>query len=105
MDPLLSRRALLGALGAAAAAPLVAGADTFTPDRVPALSRELWQWLHAQLVLDPGLAWLDTATFGPTLRAALVREYRNLEQQSLDFPSYADVDALSATRAARRGMP
>ena len=101
MDPLLSRRALLGALGVAAtAAPLIAGADTFTPDRVPVLSRELWQWMRAQLVLDPGLAWLDTATFGPTLRAVLVSEYRNLEQQSLDFRSYADVDALAATREA-----
>jgi selenocysteine lyase/cysteine desulfurase len=100
MDPLLSRRALLGALGVAAAAPLVASADTFTADRVPAPSRELWQWLRAQLVLDPGLAWLDTATFGPSLRAALVREYRNLEQQSLDFQSYANVDALAVTREA-----
>lgn len=40
------------------------------------------------MVLDPALTWLDTAGFGPTLRAAMVQEYRSREQQSLDFQSF-----------------
>ncbi len=40
------------------------------------------------MVLDPALTWLDTAGFGPTLRAAMVQEYRSREQQSLDFHSF-----------------
>jgi selenocysteine lyase/cysteine desulfurase len=80
---------MLGALGAAASiAPWLADAQTFTSDRVPALSSELWRWVGAQLVLEPGLAWFDTANFGPTLRAVLVRTYRRLEDQSLDFRDF-----------------
>jgi isopenicillin-N epimerase len=86
MDPLLSRRAVLGALGAAAAfGPALAQGQTFTADGVPGIPRFRWRWVAAQLVLQPGLLWFDTATFGPTLRAVLVRSYRHLEEQSLDF--------------------
>jgi selenocysteine lyase/cysteine desulfurase len=55
---------------------------------VPALSSELWRWVSAQLVLEPGLAWFDTASFGPTLRAVLVRTYRQLEDQTLNFRAF-----------------
>lgn len=89
MHPLLSRRALLGVLGAAAAlGPGLAGAQTFPADRIPRISYSLWRWMNAQLVLEPGLLWLDTAAFGPTLRAVLGRAYRNLEAQSLDFRGF-----------------
>jgi selenocysteine lyase/cysteine desulfurase len=90
MNPLLSRRALLVALGAATAlGPQVAAGQTFPVERVPALPDQLWRWVAAQLVLEPGLVWLDTATLGPTLRAVLVRQYRQLETQSLDPHDYA----------------
>lgn len=87
MVPLLSRRALIGAFGAAAAAlgPDVAAGQVYSADRVPGITRFRWSWAGAQLVLDPGLLWFDTATFGPTLRAALAHQYRQLENQSLDF--------------------
>ena len=94
MDPLLSRRELLGAIGAAAlVAPGLASGQTYPPDRIPVTSTGIWPWLRAQLVLEPGVSWLDTASFGPTARAVLVRQYRQLEQQSLDFHAYAEVDA------------
>ena len=90
MNPLLSRRELLGALAAAAAlGPQSATGQTFPAERVPALPDQLWRWVAAQLVLEPGLVWLDTATLGPTLRAVLVRQYRQLEAQSLDLHDYA----------------
>jgi selenocysteine lyase/cysteine desulfurase len=95
MTELLSRRAFLGALGASSIAGSVAGAATFTPGIVPVVSREIWSWYRAQLVIEPGLAWLDTARFGPTLRAVLSREYRNREQQSLDFDRF-EQDGLGA---------
>ena len=64
MHDLVSRRALIGALGAGALLPSLGGAQTYAAAAIPAGSREMWQWLAAQLVLDPRLAWLDTAGFG-----------------------------------------
>jgi len=88
MNDFVSRRALIGALGASALLPSLSGAQTFTPASVPAGSRELWSWVRAQLVLDPDLAWLDTAGSAPALRAVMVREYRSRERQSHDFRRY-----------------
>jgi len=88
MDDLLSRRAFLGAVGASSLAPALAAGEAFPIDRVPVISRELWQWVHSQLVLEPGIVWLDTARFGPTLRAVMAREYRSRERESLDFTRY-----------------
>jgi isopenicillin-N epimerase len=85
-----SRRFFLGALGASSLAPVVSAAASFSPANVPYVSSELWQWMRAQLVLDNGLAWLDTAHFGPTLRAVMAQEYRSRERQSLDFQRYQD---------------
>ena len=90
MNPTVSRRALLGAFGASALLPSAAGALTFPADSVPTGSRELWPWVQSQLVLDPALAWLDTAGSGPTLRAVMAREYRSRERQSQDFRAYQD---------------
>jgi isopenicillin-N epimerase len=88
MNEFVSRRALIGALGASALLPSLAGAQTFTSANVPAGSRELWAWARAQLVLDPDLAWLDTAGSAPALRAVMAREYRSRERQSHDFRRY-----------------
>lgn len=88
MNETVTRRALLGALGAGALLPSVAGAQNFFAGEVPAGSQELWTWVRAQLVLEPGLAWLDTAGAAPALRAVMVREYRSRERQSLDFREY-----------------
>lgn len=91
MNPPVSRRALVGALGASALLPLPVGALTFQTGSVPAGSRELWPWVRSQLVLDPDLAWLDTALSGPVLRAVMVREFRSRERQSQDFLRYQNV--------------
>jgi len=85
-----SRRFFLGALGASSLAPAIGSAASFSPANVPYVSRELWQWMRAQLVLDTGLAWLDTARFGPTLRAVMAQEYRSRERQSADFLRYQE---------------
>ena len=93
MDPLISRRAMLTALGAAAAlGPTLATAQTYAADRVPRIDRFRWAWVRSQLVLEPGLTWLDTASFGPTLRAVLVRAYRQVEEQSLDFHAFEQLN-------------
>ncbi|HXW10486.1 MAG TPA: aminotransferase class V-fold PLP-dependent enzyme [Steroidobacteraceae bacterium] len=97
MAPPISRRTLLGVLGTAAALGPVANAQTYTPQGVPPIDRYRWAWARAQLVLEPGLTWLDTASFGPTLRAVLVRTYRQLEEQSLDFRSF---EALNGAGSA-----
>jgi isopenicillin-N epimerase len=104
MHDLVSRRALIGALGAGALLPSLGGAQTYAAAAIPAGSREMWQWLAAQLVLDPRLAWLDTAGFGPALSAVMVREYRSRERQSLDFREYQatvlDPEPLAARLAS-----
>jgi len=88
MDDSISRRSFLGALGAGSLAPAFAAAQTFPAERIPLDSRVLWPWLRAQLVLAPGIIWLDTARFGPTLRAVMAREYRSRERESSDFVRY-----------------
>jgi selenocysteine lyase/cysteine desulfurase len=88
MNDLVSRRALIGALGAGALLPSLGSAQSYAAAGIPASSKELWAWVAAQLVVDPRLAWLDTAGFGPALSAVMVREYRSRERQSLDFREY-----------------
>jgi selenocysteine lyase/cysteine desulfurase len=101
MTEFFSRRAFLSALGASSIAGSVAGAATFTPGIVPVVSREIWNWYRAQLVIEPGLAWLDTARFGPTLRAVMSREYRDRERQSLDFATFEETELGADTIRAR----
>jgi len=88
MTDTVSRRTVIGALGASALLPTLAAGQNFPASVVPTGSRELWSWVRAQLVLDPGIAWLDMAGSGPILRAVMVREYRSRERQSQDFRRY-----------------
>jgi selenocysteine lyase/cysteine desulfurase len=88
----VSRRDLLAALGAAPTVPLLGNVATAQPS-LPDSSRKLWEWVRTQQVLDPQLAWLDTARVGPTLRSVLVNEYRAREALNTDFIAYSN-DAM-----------
>ncbi|MGB5104093.1 MAG: aminotransferase class V-fold PLP-dependent enzyme [Steroidobacteraceae bacterium] len=91
MNDFVSRRDFLGVLGAASLLPRPAAGQVFPADSVPVTSRELWSWMRAQLVLEPGLAWLDTAGSGPALRAVTAREFRSRERQSENLLAYEAV--------------
>lgn len=62
-------------LGSAAAQPV---------PELPLSSRELWQWLATQPVLEPRVSYLDSAHTGATVRAAMAAEYRAREIQSFN---------------------
>lgn len=101
----LTRRDLFTA--AAAAASLGAAAPAFSQNgTIPSSSRELWQWVKTQPVLDPQLTYLDVASAGPTLRAAMAMEYRVRDAQSFGLaststPSYWSTETTKlATRFA-----
>ena len=80
-DRTLSRRDMLTAgVGVALAAATPTGAQ---PIDMPTSSRELWQWVRTQPVLDLQQPYLDVASSGPTLRASMAAEYRAREMQSL----------------------
>lgn len=101
-DPMtspLTRRDLLTA--AAAAASLGAAAPTFAQNgTMPSSSRELWQWVKTQPVLDPQLTYLDVASAGPTLRAAMAMEYRVRDAQSFGLAS-TNSDAYWSTETTK----
>lgn len=67
---------------------------------IPSSSRELWQWVKTQPVLDQQIAYLDVATSGPTLRAAMAAEYRAREAQSLALAT-TTADGHWATESLR----
>jgi len=79
----LSRRTLLA--GALAGPLLAQSAQAQT--EAPNATRELWQWVRTQPVLDPQVIYLDAAGCGPTWRAAMATEYRVREQQSTELPA------------------
>ena len=82
----LTRRDLLAAsagLAAATAFPTAAAQTVTTVPNMPTSSRELWQWVRTQPMLDNQVAYLDVASGGPTLRAAMASEYRAREVQIL----------------------
>ena len=56
---------------------------------MPTSSRELWQWVRTQPMLDLQSAYLDVASGGPTLRASMAAEYRAREVQSIGLASAA----------------
>lgn len=85
----LSRRELLTALGAGSAVAVASPALRAQPQELPDSSRQMWAYARSQQVLEPGLAWLDTARMGPTLRGVLVNEYRAREALNMDFAEYS----------------
>lgn len=95
----LTRRGFLGALSSGSLLPAVAAGQTFSSASVPVGSRDLWEWVRAQLVLDTDLAWLDTARSGPALRAVMAQGFRSRERQSGDFAGY---EAAAASPAVVR---
>src|SRR3954462_847188 len=89
----LSRRALLTAgAGVAAAATLQpVAAQTVAPVQImPTSSRELWQWVRTQPMLDLQTAYLDVASGGPTLRAAMAAGDPAREVQSIGLANAAE---------------
>lgn len=91
---LLTRRELLAAtLGTAALA--ASNPSLAQPGEIPTSSRELWQWARTQPMLDGRIAWLDTASVGPTLRVSMAAEYRARESQSTELASFAGTDRWS----------
>jgi isopenicillin-N epimerase len=100
-----SRRELLAALGTVAtAASLSPTIGTAATIELPWSSRELWDWVRAQLVLQTGISHLDSATAGPALRTALVVEYRNREALNLNFGEYsrAQLSPAAVTQFVQR---
>jgi isopenicillin-N epimerase len=80
--PSLTRRELLvSAVGASALAASGTVAGQSLPG-MPAITKELWEWVRTQPVLDLRQSYLDTAGAGPTWRAAMAAEYRAREIQS-----------------------
>jgi isopenicillin-N epimerase len=101
----LSRRDLLtaGAGVAAAVALQPANAQTVAPVQImPTSSRELWQWVRTQPMLDLQSSYLDVASGGPTLRASMAAEYRAREVQSLGLADAAERWTDETKRLATR---
>lgn len=98
----MTRRQLLASsLGAAA---LATADTTLAQPEIPTASRELWQWVRTQPMLDGRIAWLNTASVGPTLRLSMASEYRARESQASELASFAGTDRWSfeTTRLATR---
>ena len=98
-NSLLTRRDLLAAGAGLAAATALQPAAAQTP---PGSSREFWQWVRTQPMLDTQLAYLDVASGGPTLRAAMAAEYRAREVQSIGLAGAAGRWSEETSRLATR---
>src|SRR5688572_24988764 len=85
----LTRRELLAAGAGVAAATALPPAAAQSVPIIPSSSRELWQWVRTQPMLDLQLAYFDVAGGGPTLRAAMAAEYRAREAQSIGLAGAA----------------
>lgn len=84
---LLASSLVASSLGATA----LSGAAVGQPaNNMPAITKELWQWVRTQPVMDLQRAYLDVASAGPTLRAAMATEYRVRDAQSLNLAALAD---------------
>jgi selenocysteine lyase/cysteine desulfurase len=84
-----TRRGLL-ASGVAALAAGAADKAFAQPLSMPTSTRELWQWARTQPVLDLQAAYLDVASAGPTLRAAMAAEYRARDAQSFSLANFGE---------------
>jgi selenocysteine lyase/cysteine desulfurase len=98
----LNRREFIGSIGVGGGAALwLAPAQA---QEFPTSSRELWPMLRVQPLIAGDLTWLDTASYGPTLRAVLIEEYRQREALSRDRDAYlrenCSGDALRALLGA-----
>jgi selenocysteine lyase/cysteine desulfurase len=100
----LTRRELLAASAGLAAATALPTADAQVAPvpNMPTSSRELWQWVRTQPMLDTQVAYLDVAGGGPTLRAAMASEYRAREAQSLGLANAATRWTEETKRLAAR---
>jgi isopenicillin-N epimerase len=98
-NALLTRRDLLAASAGLAAATALPPAAAQPP---PSSSRELWQWVRTQPMLDTQVAYLDVASGGPTLRAAMAAEYRAREVQSIGLAGAAGRWTEETNRLATR---
>lgn len=103
-EPDATRRQLLrvAAGGAALATLPPAGAQSVIEP--PASSRELWQWVRLQPAIEPRIAYFDSATLGPTWRAAMANEYRARESSSVHVARFGDQDRWieESARLAKR---
>jgi selenocysteine lyase/cysteine desulfurase len=104
----LTRREVLA--GATALASLgmagTSSAQSVPLPELPSTPKDLWQWVRTQPVMEPLLAYLDTAVSGPTWRVSMANEYRAREVQSLQVASLSRGDRWlqeSARQAARVG--
>jgi selenocysteine lyase/cysteine desulfurase len=100
----LTRRELLAASAGLAAVTALPSADAQVAPvpNMPTSSRELWQWIRTQPMLDTQVAYLDVASGGPTLRAAMASEYRAREAQSLGLANAASRWSEETNRLAAR---
>jgi selenocysteine lyase/cysteine desulfurase len=100
----LTRRELLAASAGLAAATALPSADAqvVPVPNMPTSARELWQWVRTQPLLDTQVAYLDVASGGPTLRAAMASEYRAREAQSLGLANAATRWTEETNRLAAR---
>lgn len=92
LTSVLNRRELLGATLATSAAFAPLSGVLAQGAEPPASSRELWQWVRTQPVLDAQVAYLDSASVAPTWRASMAAEYRARESQSLSVIDAAGND-------------
>ena len=86
--PELTRRELLASAAALAGVAASGAAGAQPAPSIPTSARELWQWVRTQPVLDLYSAYLDVASAGPTLRAAMAAEYRARDSQSFALASF-----------------
>jgi selenocysteine lyase/cysteine desulfurase len=84
----LNRREFLESVGVGVGSALLAAPST--AQEFPTSSRELWQLLRVQPMLDSTLTWLDTAGLAPSLRSVLIEEYRQREALSQNRDRYLD---------------
>jgi selenocysteine lyase/cysteine desulfurase len=96
-----SRRHALAILGALTGSSLLPGGARAAPassDDDAGLSADPWSRARAQLVLNPRLAYFDTAQFGPSTRAVLASVYRAEEALHTDpgafFEEHYSADAV-----------
>jgi isopenicillin-N epimerase len=88
----LTRRDVLTGAATLAALGAAGSSSAQSLPELPSTPKELWQWVRTQPVMEPLLAYLDTAVGGPTWRASMANEYRAREIQSLQIASLSRGD-------------